>query len=372
MNTTQLNGFVRSRRRGNQKLLFIDINLQSLLEQKEEDNIVVNDRLDVYYKYKTSFTPKDGDTFTLIFFSEDTFIHITENDQKLTLDQLRKLLTVGSQITCEVYEDSPSFYDNVDSYPPWFKKGYDDSKRLFLVTKLLSIHTSKPTVNSTLPSHCNVLSSDDLENTKLSNVDDIHCNDKAHKKQRTSIFVTWLLDIYGKEYLNSGSGVIDIAGGKGAISWELQCIHGIKCTLLDPRTVNLSGKQKKYLRKMNREKFNHHQIALHTPESDKNAIDALDINDLFKNSSLLIGMHPDEATDAILEYACYYQKPLAIVPCCVYAEVFTHRKIADKPVLTYENLLNYLQFYPHNPLQRISLPFSGRNIVLYNSPNEKN
>ena len=92
----------------------------------------------------------------------------------------------------------------------------------------------------------------------------------------------------------------------------------------------------------------------------------------FKNSSLLIGMHPDEATDAILEYACYYQKPLAIVPCCVYAEVFTHRKIADKPVLTYENLLNYLQFYPHNPLQRISLPFSGRNIVLYNSPNEKN
>lgn len=47
-------------------------------------------------------------------------------------------------------------------------------------------------------------------------------------------------------------------------------------------------------------------------------------------SELLIGMHPDQATESIVDMALKYQKPFAIVPCCVFAQENPHRRLKDK------------------------------------------
>jgi hypothetical protein len=57
---------------------------------------------------------------------------------------------------------------------------------------------------------------------------------KQQKGRRAAVFVAWLLETYGAEALNEGTGVLDVAGGKGSLSYELHCRNGVRCTLIDP------------------------------------------------------------------------------------------------------------------------------------------
>ena len=34
--------------------------------------------------------------------------------------------------------------------------------------------------------------------------------------------------------------------------------------------------------------------------------------------SLVLGLHPDQATDSIVDFAMHFGKPFAVVPCCVF------------------------------------------------------
>ena len=45
---------------------------------------------------------------------------------------------------------------------------------------------------------------------------------------------------------------------------------------------------------------------------------------------LIIGMHPDQATESIVNMAIKYQKPFAVVPCCVFSQENPHRRLKDK------------------------------------------
>ncbi len=57
---------------------------------------------------------------------------------------------------------------------------------------------------------------------------------------RASAFRRWLLRVFGHTYLNSGSAVVDVAGGKGELSFELLNLNGIMSTVYDPRPLDVT------------------------------------------------------------------------------------------------------------------------------------
>jgi len=105
-------------------------------------------------------------------------------------------------------------------------------------------------------------------------------------------------------------------------------------------------------------------------------------------SLLLLGLHPDQCTEDILDMALEYNLPVAIVPCCVFPDLFPSRQMMPMkgssenitidtnanerssenesavPVRSYEDFLQYLMD-KDNGLQMTSLPFEGKNKVIY-------
>ena len=61
-------------------------------------------------------------------------------------------------------------------------------------------------------------------------------------------FVSFLVETYGLEFLRSGSGVLDVAGGAGGVAFELAFRRGIPCVVVDPRPMRLNQKQRRALR----------------------------------------------------------------------------------------------------------------------------
>jgi len=86
-------------------------------------------------------------------------------------------------------------------------------------------------------------------------------------------------------------------------------------------------------------------------------------------------MHPDEATDAIVDYAVENQKNFVLLPCCVFPEKFPDRRYqtldgGEKKVETFDELVLYL-LQKNSINQRAQLPYMGPNLVIFNQPAEK-
>eukprot|EP00124_Ichthyophonus_hoferi_P005691 Ihof_evm3s904 gene=Ihof_evmTU3s904 len=59
------------------------------------------------------------------------------------------------------------------------------------------------------------------------------------KKPRAQLLAEWLVERVGLKQLQAG-GVIDVAGGNGKLMYELCVVRGIPCTVVDPRPLSLS------------------------------------------------------------------------------------------------------------------------------------
>ncbi len=81
-------------------------------------------------------------------------------------------------------------------------------------------------------------------------------------------------------------------------------------------------------------------------------------------SVLIIGMHPDEATESIVDIAQMYNKKFAIVPCCVFPKIFPNRFLKGNFVSDYPNFVKYLENKISNCVKD-HLNFIGRNKILY-------
>ncbi|EKX49495.1 hypothetical protein GUITHDRAFT_105020 [Guillardia theta CCMP2712] len=73
----------------------------------------------------------------------------------------------------------------------------------------------------------------------LINADDpfLHA-DKASRSKSDALFVDWLVGTFGEEELRRG--VVDVAGGKGELSFFLLHRHGVGSCIVDPRPVRLT------------------------------------------------------------------------------------------------------------------------------------
>lgn len=108
------------------------------------------------------------------------------------------------------------------------------------------------------------------------------------------------------------------------------------------------------------------------PSQIDNAVGATDITDLDKarsiiqDCSVVVGIHPDQAAEPIINFAQKTRRPFAMVPCCVYPMEFPRRKLPDGTwVRKYEQLIQYLQFRDPEHIHVATLPFEGRNQVVY-------
>jgi hypothetical protein len=62
-----------------------------------------------------------------------------------------------------------------------------------------------------------------------------------------------------------------------------------------------------------------------------------------QSCSMLVGMHPDQAAEPLVDFAIRSGKPFACVPCCVYSKQAPWRKLRDgQPVSSYEDFVEYL------------------------------
>ncbi|ETM34599.1 hypothetical protein L914_18341 [Phytophthora nicotianae] len=201
---------------------------------------------------------------------------------------------------------------------------------------------------------------------------------KIGKQQRAQVFVEWLVETFGAEFLASGKGVVDVAGGRGSVSFELWNKRRLPCTLIEPRPMKLSKQQHKYLKKQKKERKQSSETQASFSEILVPQVTALFNMDSFlettenvqlvEQASLLVGMHPDEATDSIFDVAIKFNKPFAVVPCCVFGQKFPDRRQPNgSKVLSYENLVEYLTA-KHPEIEKAFLPFDGKNLVLFRRP----
>jgi len=185
------------------------------------------------------------------------------------------------------------------------------------------------------------------------------------KALRAKIFASWLLE---NVLLGDGTdAVLDIAGGKGHLSMELAALHSIPCTVVDPlarkrpkmkRLVKLDAPVPRFMaRPFVDDKSGDEQI------NEESTDDSLLC--ILSTHSCLVGLHPDECTNDIVDAALRHNKSVAVVPCCVFPTLFPARQLhSGRPVNSYTDFLLYL--LEKDPrLQRSTLPFDGKNEVVY-------
>ena len=222
---------------------------------------------------------------------------------------------------------------------------------------------------------------------------------------KATTFRKWLVERYSAATLNSGSGVLDVAGGNGELAFKLLNFSEIQTTIVDPRPYSLL-RMLKLVTKDHIYRLYHRyekecenpRIRLPLPRHIRcwftspavsqeqlegsartyaNSAETLEslplekqvLQERLNTCSMIIGMHPDQATEPIVDNALQLYKPFAVVPCCVFPKLFPARS----HVKTHEQFCSYLEakakmLLPSSTpyvVRRGSLDFNGRNTVVY-------
>ena len=102
------------------------------------------------------------------------------------------------------------------------------------------------------------------------------------------------------------------------------------------------------------------------------------------HSCIIVGLHPDEATEAIVDVALRTGAAFAVVPCCVFPSLFAWRRLENggdprasgsgDPVVSYDDFCTYLQQKVHRAGRRCDMGFlnlQGKNRVLFSRAEDR-
>jgi hypothetical protein len=205
----------------------------------------------------------------------------------------------------------------------------------------------------------------------------------ARNQDKSKIFVRWLLQTFPKEFADNRP-ILDVAGGKGEVAARLCVCHNKRIVMVDPRSSDplacflstvlqkiprtwqqrLAQKEPDFLEQLFDKNFT--QIVGYFDESTLQ--ERPELLQAVESSSLLIGLHADGATEAIVNVAQKYKKPFVVVPCCVFPNLFPQRMLQQgnnmQPVRTVESFCQYL-LAKDKRFQTTQLPFEGRNTAIY-------
>lgn len=188
----------------------------------------------------------------------------------------------------------------------------------------------------------------------------LFAHNAMHVAERSRVFAWWAIQIYFGE-LGKGGYILDVAGGVGELSL-LFALSGIPARLVDPRGGNLPKRQRKQLRRSGQPPFARHAelFGIQGSRRGRSATARL-----LRGVSLVLGLHPDEATDAIVDAAIAARIPFAVVPCCCFSRKFPHRRLSNGArVHTTTQLCEYL-LEKHPAVRALILPMRGQNRCIY-------
>ena len=150
-----------------------------------------------------------------------------------------------------------------------------------------------------------------------------------------------------------------MAGGRGDLSFELSLKFNLRCVIIDPRPQKFRRWQLKMIKKHPElSPPRHIQGLFDETFFEKHGVDMVDVR-------LVIGMHPDEATEPLVTNALDNKINFAVIPCCVFSQMFPLRRLKDgsEPV-SYEAFCEYLMEISES-INSSMLPFLGRNRVIF-------
>ena len=204
----------------------------------------------------------------------------------------------------------------------------------------------------------------------------------ARNQDKSKLFVQWLIQTF-PDQMADDRHVLDVAGGKGEVAARLCVCHRKKVIMVDPRQADphacfqsavltklpikwqhrLKEKEPDFLSTL----FDT-QFAQIVSYFDATTLQQPDLKRAVDSASILIGLHADGATEAIVQAAIDYNKPFVVVPCCVFPNLFPQRMIRqgdeDITVRTVESFCQYL-LDKDARFQSADLPFEGRNTAIY-------
>ena len=216
---------------------------------------------------------------------------------------------------------------------------------------------------------------------------------KRKNDNRASAFAALLVREFGRDRLRAGAGVVDVAGGSGELAFELAARWGSPCPIIDPRGegVRVTARHRRLLasRAANAALVPPAWIAssplasqlsaqwstFHPARTshvkrpfDASAMDDPKLAALLLECSAIVGLHPDQATGAVVDAGLTLNKPWATVPCCVFPGSFPERKAptTGRTARTTEELVEHLAARMANGrARREVLHFDGANVAVW-------
>ena len=184
---------------------------------------------------------------------------------------------------------------------------------------------------------------------------DVESPHVASCTSRFAVFAAWIAATFSN--LPPGARILEVAGGKGALSMLLT-LRGYSVTLVDPQHKGVSNRKQKLLRKAGVPPFDVHRTFFDNDEDTAALIDRV-------KPSLIVALHPDECTEAVVDAAVSARVPFAVVPCCVFSRLFAGRMFGTgEHVRTHGQLCKFL-VEKVKGAERDVLGFGGKPDVVY-------